>query len=170
MSFQHRKTVTYWLSQAARAHRVSFGSKLSGYGLHAGQELVLKILSEEDGQTMGSLALALGVQPPTVTKTVSRLAAQGLLQRRASDEDARQSHVYITEDGLELIKRIDQTWKQLERRALNGFEDKERRQLRKLLKRVEKNIANAPLIDDDDDWNEDEELTENKDQQLQPTA
>lgn len=84
MGFQHRKTATFWLSQAARAHRVSFGAELSKLGLHAGQELVLKILSDEGPQTMSALSTKLSVQPPTVTKTITRLTAQGFVKRRAS--------------------------------------------------------------------------------------
>lgn len=141
MSFQHRKTATFWLSQAARAHRVSFGAELSKLGLHAGQELVLKILSEEGPQTMSDLARALGVQPPTATKTVSRLTAQGFVKRRASKEDSRQAYAEITAKGEKLIKQIDKIWKSIEREAFKGFEEKERRTLRKYLKRLEKNIT-----------------------------
>ena len=57
-------------------------------GLHAGQDALLKALSETDGQTMGDLAAALGVRPPTVTKMVNRLAAEGYVERHASDTDA----------------------------------------------------------------------------------
>ncbi|MBA4782975.1 MAG: MarR family transcriptional regulator [Rhizobiales bacterium] len=154
MTFEHRKTITFWLAQAARAHRVSFGAELSNLDLHVGQEIVLKVLSEKDGQTMGMLASELGVQPPTVTKTVTRLANQGFLERRASSQDARQSYVHITEKGRLLIRQIDKKWKQLERRALAGIEDKDRRLLRKLLKRVEKNIGRSTLIEDEDDIEE----------------
>lgn len=141
MGFEHRKTATFWLTQAARAHRVSFGAELSKLGLHAGQELVLKILSDEGPQTMSALAKALGVQPPTATKTVSRLTLQGFVKRRASKEDSRQAYAEITAKGQKLIKKIDKTWKRLERQAFKGFEEKERHTLRKYLKRIEKNIT-----------------------------
>lgn len=151
MSFQHRKTVTFWLAQAARNQRISFGAQLSTLGLYAGQELVLKSLAEENGQTMGALAASLGVQPPTVTKMTARLAAQGLVERRASQWDARQSHVFISDKGLDLIAKIDKLWKRIERHALQGFDDKERRQLRKFLKRIEKNIAHSTILTAEDE-------------------
>ncbi|MEO1066949.1 MAG: MarR family transcriptional regulator, partial [Pseudomonadota bacterium] len=50
------------------------------------------------------------------------------------------------------------TWKRLERRALDGLDDKERRNLRKLLKKVEKNISKSGDLPDDDE-DEDEENT-----------
>ena len=105
---------------------------------------------------MGMLATTLGVQPPTITKTVTRLANQGFLERRSSTEDARQSYVHITDKGRLLIRQIDKAWKRLERHALAGIEDKDRRLLRKLLKRVDKNIGRSPSIEDDDDIEEPE--------------
>ena len=41
-----------------------------------------------DGLSMSDLAAALGVQPPTVTKMISRLAAQDYVERRASPATA----------------------------------------------------------------------------------
>ena len=54
-------------------------------------------LNQEDGQTPGQLAARLGVRPPTITKTINRLQAQGFLDKRASDTDARQAHIFLTE-------------------------------------------------------------------------
>eukprot|EP01037_Dinobryon_pediforme_P037064 gene37064-44339_t len=78
MVFNYRKSITYRLAQAAKAHRSRSGAHLARIGLHPGQESVLKALADLDGQTMSQLAQILAVQPPTVTKMITRLAAQGL--------------------------------------------------------------------------------------------
>jgi hypothetical protein len=36
---------------------------------------------------------------------------------------------------------IDQLWKRIEKNALNGIEDKDRKRLRKLLRQVERNLG-----------------------------
>lgn len=143
MSFDHSKSATHRLAQAAKAHRARSGAHLSALRLHAGQESVLKALGEHDGLTMTALAAELGVQPPTVTKMVTRLAASGFVMRQTSEVDGRLARVFLTESGRSLISDIDKTWKRLEKEALAGFDDKEKRRLKKLLRRMEKNLLKA---------------------------
>lgn len=149
MGFNFKKSTTFRLSQAAKAQRARSGAHLSRIGLHPGQEAVLKVLNEADGKTMSQLALALGVQPPTVTKMVTRLTSQGLVFRRVSDNDGRLARVYLTEDGRDRILQVDRAWKRLEKEALAGIDDKDRKKLRKLLRLVEKNLS-ASFEDDPD--------------------
>lgn len=147
MPFNYKKSITFRLLQAAKAQRARSGAHLMRIGLHPGQELVLKVLADEDGRTMSQLAMALGVQPPTVTKMVTRLSSQGYLRRQVSDTDGRLARVYLTETGRELVLSIDKAWKRLEREAMSGIEDKDRKKLRKLLRHVEKNLSVS--VDDD---------------------
>ncbi|MHC5655850.1 MarR family winged helix-turn-helix transcriptional regulator [Stappia sp.] len=147
MAFNHKKSVTFRLSQAAKAHRSRAGTHLSRIGLHPGQEAVLKVLFEMDGQTMSQLAAALSVQPPTVTKMVTRLSAQGFLRRASSETDGRLARVFLTDEGRGLVDTIDKAWKRLEREALAGMDDKDRKKLRKLLRQVEKNLGSRSADD-----------------------
>ena len=141
MGFDHRRTVTFRLAQAAHAYRVRAGSHLSRIDLHSGQEGLLKALDGSDGMAMSDLAAALGVQPPTVTKMISRLAAQDYVERRASAGDGRQALVFLTERGRQAIALIDKLWKRVEKDALAGIDDKDRKRLRKLLRQVERNLG-----------------------------
>lgn len=162
MSFQHRKSVTHRLAMAAKAHRARSGTHLARIGLHPGQESVLKALAEEDGRTMSNLAQVLGVQPPTVTKMISRMAAQGLLKRVASPTDGRLARVHLTDEGRARIDEIDRIWTRIEREALAGFDDKDRKRLRRLLRAVERNLtlpldglAESPAVEEPDEDPED---------------
>ena len=160
MGFDHRRTVTHRLAQAAHAYRVRAGSQLSRINLHSGQETLLKALSTADGMSMSDLAAALGVQPPTVTKMISRLAAQDYVERRASPGDGRQAQVFLTERGRDTIGQIDKLWKRIEKTALAGIDDKDRKRLRKLLRQVERNLGAAKddhAADADNDDGETEE-------------
>ena len=143
--------MTYRIAQTAKAHRARSSTHLNRIGLHPGQELVLKALYDSDGQTMSALANTLAVQPPTVTKTITRLAAQNLVERRATDTDKRLSKVFLTEDGKERIKLIDRSWKRLEKEAVAGLDIKDRKRIRKLLRQIEKNLSSMDgLLADDD--------------------
>ncbi|QGZ37340.1 MarR family winged helix-turn-helix transcriptional regulator [Stappia indica] len=145
MAFNYKKSVTFRLAQTAKAHRSRAGIHLSRIGLHPGQEAVLKVLSEGDGQTMSQLAAVLSVQPPTITKMVTRLSAQGFLRRAASETDGRLARVFLTDEGRALVETIDRAWKRLEREALAGLDEKDRKKLRKLLRQVEKNLGSRTV-------------------------
>ena len=145
MAFNFKKSVTFRLAQAAKAHRARAGTHLARIGLHPGQETVLKILAGDDGQTMSQLAATLAVQPPTVTKMVTRLSAQGFLKRAASEADGRLARVFLTEEGRALVATIDTSWKRLEREALVGLDEKDRKKLRKLLRQIEKNLGSRTV-------------------------
>lgn len=166
MSFNHRKSVTFHLVQAARAHRTRAGVLLGRIGLHPGQESVLKALADQDGQAMSELANALSVQPPTVTKMVARLSLQGLVVRQVSSADGRLARVFLTDDGRDRVAAVDSAWKRLEKEALAGFDDKDRRRLRKLLRLLEKNLA--PGQSDDDPIHDDDEPVSSNDQPSVP--
>jgi len=165
MPFQYSKTAVFRLSQAAKAQRSRFGAHLSAIALHPGQENVLKALAVKDGMTMSELAAELGVQPPTVTKMVTRLAAYGFVMRQTSPDDGRLSRVHLTEPGRALIGDIDKLCRRLEKEALSGFDEKDRKRFRKYLRKVEKNLLKAnglPVAPrpDDDEEDGDEDLND----------
>jgi len=156
MADDFQKSVSLRLAHVAKLHRARAAQLLTGIGLYPGQESILKALAESDGRTMGEIAAALSVRPPTVTKMVSRLGAQGLVERRASDGDGRLARVYLTPAGFARAGEIDGVWKTLEKQSLAGLDGKDRKRLRKLLRQVARNLADgaegldaAPDAEDD---------------------
>jgi MarR family transcriptional regulator, organic hydroperoxide resistance regulator len=141
MSRDHQKTVAVRMAAATRVYRARVGALLSPIGIHAGQESVLKALSAKDGQAMTELAAELGVQPPTVTKMVGRLAAHGYVERRASASDGRQAHVFLTALGQEALAEIDDVLERVERRALTGIDEKDQKRLLRMLRRIARNLG-----------------------------
>ncbi|RVB22886.1 MarR family transcriptional regulator, partial [Mesorhizobium sp. M7A.F.Ca.CA.004.05.1.1] len=90
------------LHSAARLARTALAARLLAHGFYAGQDQIMLALDREDGQTPGNLAGRLGVRPPTITKTINRLQAQGFLEKRASSADARQAHILLTDTGRDI--------------------------------------------------------------------
>nr|WP_281503097.1 MarR family transcriptional regulator [Ancylobacter crimeensis] len=131
------------MHRAARLQRALAARHLAELGLFPGQESVLKLLSESDGRTMTELAAALQVRPPTASKTVGRLSAQGLLTRKASDGDGRLVRVWLTEEGRQRAGAVDGIWDRIEDIMIAGLDSKDRKRLRKLLRKLDKNLASA---------------------------
>lgn len=135
------------INNAARLGRTMLASRLLKQNLYAGQDQLMLALAVLDGQTPSALAAEIGVRPPTVTKTISRLQAQGFLTKTESSEDARQAHIFLTDAGRAAIMGIEKSIRKTEKRALDGFDKKDRKQLSKYLRKL---IANLSGIEDKD--------------------
>ena len=144
------------LHSAARLSRTALAARLLNHGFYAGQDQIMLALDHEDGQTPGQLAARLGVRPPTITKTINRLQVQGFLAKRASEIDARQANIFLTDTGREAIRAIEKSVHKTEKQALKGLDKKEQKTLSKLLSRVEANLSNGQAIEIEDDVEADE--------------
>ena len=148
-----RKDVMNSLQAAARLSRTALAARLLAHGFYAGQEQVMLLLETEDGLTPGQIATRLGVRPPTVTKTINRLQAQGYVDKRGSERDARQANIFLTEAGQGAIRGIVKAVRKTDKLAFEGFDKKERKLLLDLLGRIEANLTGmaTPEIDDEDE-------------------
>lgn len=137
------RSVGWALVQAARLHRARTGDRLARIGLFAGQEQVVQVLAAAGTMTMGDLAALLRVRPPTASKTVTRLAALGIVERRAEAGDGRIVRVRLTEAGLAKAQAIEQIQEEVEAELLDHLDKGDRRRLRKLLRKAAKGLAEA---------------------------
>lgn len=123
---------------------------LGEIGLFPGQEQALQVLAQHvDGMTMGDLSRTLHVRPPTASKTIARLAAQGLVERESSSPDGRVVRVGLTDIGREKLERIDHATDQLEKELGDLFDNKESKRLRKALRRISQQLGET--VDPDGD-------------------
>ncbi|MBB3999026.1 MarR family winged helix-turn-helix transcriptional regulator [Aureimonas pseudogalii] len=139
------------LAVASRVARTALSSRLAAEGLYPGQDSLLLLLGERDGLALREVAQALAVRPPTITKTIARMTKEGLVEKRVCTTDARQSFVHLTERGHGVLATVRQARDETERTALRGLKRKERKTLRKLLARVERNFGGAPDAGADDE-------------------
>ncbi|MBA4791343.1 MAG: MarR family transcriptional regulator [Rhizobiales bacterium] len=78
---------------------------LDEMGITYPQYLVLNVLGEEDGRTIGAIAARLSLESSTVTPAVKRMEAAGLLTRRRGAADERQVQVWLTPEGRALLEK-----------------------------------------------------------------
>lgn len=150
------KSIGYWLQRAARLHKARLATALADVGLFPGQEGMLLLLAKGDATTVGDLAEALKVRPPTVSKSLARLAAQNLVERKEHGEDARKTTIGLTKEGAKRARALEALMSDVERDLTEALDGKDERRLRKLLKRVSKSLAPSETTDatDDDDIEE----------------
>ncbi len=90
------------LYSASHAFTRVYKPLLDTLGLTYPQYLVMLLLWEQDGQTVGALGERLLLDSSTLTPLLKRLEAAGQIERRRSAEDQRQVRVYLTDAGRSL--------------------------------------------------------------------
>jgi DNA-binding MarR family transcriptional regulator len=75
-------------------------------GVSPSQEAALGTINRLGAPTLGELAQAEQVQPPTMTRIVATMESAGLVARRGDQEDRRVSRVELTAEGRAALERI----------------------------------------------------------------
>ena len=78
----------------------------SGAGLSPSQLSALAVVSNHGPLTLGALAEHERVAPPTITKVVSKLEADGLVIRTPDPSDRRVCRVEISSQGADLLEEV----------------------------------------------------------------
>lgn len=119
----------------------SFDEKLSHHGLTCAQFCVLVKLFEGDGLTQTELADRLYIENPTLVRTLDRLEASGLVERRRNPNDRRAYHVYLLPKARELRDIIEKAGGEMNKKATEGLTSQEVNDVRRLLVRIWQNLA-----------------------------
>ena len=111
---------------------------------------------------MGELAEALNVKAPTVSKTIARLSQQSLVERKVGENDGRLVRVGLTQAGRDRAAALVGLADHIEQDLTRGLDNKDRKRLRRLLRKAAKNLAKASgrpavseIADADDDSDDD---------------
>ncbi|MDF5754463.1 MarR family transcriptional regulator [Spongiactinospora sp. TRM90649] len=135
------ETQAYALLQVMKPFRNLIASGLAELDLHAGQEMLLNQLWREDGITQSELIERLGVEPPTVTKTLQRLERAGVVRREPDPGRRRMIRVFLTERGHELREPVEAVWRGAEERMLSGLSDQERAAVATILPKMASSLS-----------------------------
>ena len=80
-------TILSLLQSTARQSRTHMARHLLDSGLYAGQEQIINLIGANKSMSSGEIARALGVRPPTITKSIARLQEQGFVERTTGHAD-----------------------------------------------------------------------------------
>jgi DNA-binding MarR family transcriptional regulator len=105
-------------------------------GLSLPQYHLLEALRVEDELTVGVLAEAAGVAPPTATRMLDCLARDGYIERRHSETDRRAVLVSLTPAGRTAVEAAHDQVSAWRRRVFEALEPAEREHAAALLARL----------------------------------
>lgn len=97
------------IGQISRRWRSRLDARMAGFGLTEARWLPLLSLARwADGVTQKELAAGLGVEGPTLVRTLDWLEREGLVERRPDPGDRRAKTVHLTPRAAALHQRIEQ--------------------------------------------------------------
>lgn len=104
--------------------------KFWGYGR------ILDVLSENDGLSQREIAELLSIRPQSASEAIASMEGQGLIEKRANEQDKRSSLVYITQAGRQ--RQIDLRNERIEnaRRIFEPLTNQEKETLLELLNKA----------------------------------
>ena len=109
----------------ARLHRRLRTEDIDDLGVSVGGVAVLALLYREGDRSIGQLATAERVQPPSMTRTVTCLEAEGYVERCPHPTDGRQIVVKLSDRGRDLLaaeRRRRDAWLTCRMRELTAEE------------------------------------------------
>lgn len=121
-------------------------------GLTSSQLILLKMVRDVVGATIGELAIRISLSQATVTTILDRLEQEGLVKRERSEQDRRKVFVRLTEEGLGVLERAPEPLQETFVRQFSALKDWERSMILASLQRVAEmmdaeDIDAAPLLD-----------------------
>jgi DNA-binding MarR family transcriptional regulator len=121
VDFEEAAVVNSAIRSIGIRHRALADALLAPLGLHTGQEVLLLELDARGPRSQGQLAVSSGCEPPTITGSVRKLEAAGLVVRRPSPTDGRVTIVELSDQGQALLPRLKTAWQQLAEHTIVGL-------------------------------------------------
>ena len=110
------------------------------------QGRILYVLWQRDGVPIVELAQKTGLAKNTLTAMLSRMEESGLVARRASPADRRQSLIALTEKARSLRNQYEDVSQRMNEVFFQGFSPEEARALDGALDRILKNLERTERI------------------------
>ena len=135
--------IFFQLAKAGQSGAQYWQGKVAPLGLTAVQAMVLNTLRDDAGAPAGRLGERVHLTSATLTGIIDRLENLGLAERRASKTDRRAVLVCLTEEGREVVAKIEPLLADANRAFLTGLSAGEQKQLRDLLRKLRESRQGA---------------------------
>ncbi|MBR2621996.1 MAG: MarR family transcriptional regulator [Clostridia bacterium] len=101
---------------------------------------IIRLLVRGDGVRQNEIADALHLSAPSVSATLRRMEAEGLICRHACEGDGRAVRVCLTDKGREYDEGVRLMLRRLDEILMEGFDEAETEQLTVMLCRMRDNM------------------------------
>lgn len=129
--------IGWLLSRAAFSWRNAVDHYMSSLGLTQTRWIALLHLDRlGEGCSQKELADNIGIEQPSLLRTLNQLEESGLVVRKACAEDARRKTLWFTPQGRDLLKQVESMARAGRQKMLAGLDNEQRAALHDLLQQV----------------------------------
>lgn len=129
----------------ARRWRAKMDARIAGFGLtEARWRTLLHMARNGDGLTQKDLAARLGIEAPTLVRTLDWLEAEGLVERRPAPQDRRAKTVHLTAKAGPIIQAIENVATGVRAEMMDGIPEAELAACLSVLGRIVDGLAALP--------------------------
>lgn len=129
------------LHDVARLTRVEADRRARRMGMTRAQWSIIRRLSAAPGLSQKELADVLEVEPITIARIVDRMAAAGMVERRADGNDRRIWRLHLLPSATKVLKDIDDEIRALAAFIGQGLTEEQRRVMAEGLLRIKANVV-----------------------------
>lgn len=115
-------------------------SSIKDLSLTLGQPKVLDYLKNNDGAIQKDIALSCHIEPASLSTVLNGMEKKGLVTRTMNNNNRRTMNIFMTEKGKEICRRIEKEFESIEKKALEGFSDKDIELLQEYMKKIYDNL------------------------------
>ncbi|UOQ84905.1 MarR family winged helix-turn-helix transcriptional regulator [Gracilibacillus salinarum] len=137
---QEPHTFFYQLILLYRPFEKKLNDLLQQHDLHRAQWIILYYLSNFGPSTNVEISTYQGVEKPTITRTMSRLEALGLVTHRQGN-DKREKKMMVTDYGNHVYLKVRQSIDQFEKEILAGISEEDQVETMRIFKEIRKNLT-----------------------------
>ena len=112
-------------------------------GLTIGQPKVLDYLKDHDGSSQKDIAQGCFLEAGSLTSILNRMEEKGLIERKILNGNRRTFHIFMTEKGKESQKKVDETFSEIEKQALEGISEEEYAAFFEIYRKIYANLSNV---------------------------
>lgn len=136
-----KRDIALKLAIVSRKMRRHFDKAVSELGVTRSQWSVIAVVAGLPGTTQRVIAEKLEISEPSAGRLVDRLLADGMVERRAKEDDRRAHAIFLTDKGNELTQGLARIAEASEKTAFSGMGEAELWQMLGLLERIDANLA-----------------------------
>lgn len=127
------------VNQLARSFSKKLNERISSLGLYTSQWGIALYLHKKKECTQVELCKYLGVEAPTITRTLVRMEEMGLVIR-TEGKDKRERHIKLTEKAYEMFPKWQDAAESVELEAVNNISEEELETFNNVLKKMMMNL------------------------------
>ncbi len=129
----------YLMNRIMGRYNESLREKLASSGLSVAQMRTLGVLSVVDGLMINELAIYAVIEQSTLSRTLDAMEKEGLISRRASEQDNRVRNIFLTDAGRSTFAKI---WPHMQEEYSTMFQGITQTELEALLTTLRKMLVN----------------------------